>query len=98
MSDLYDNQGNHLGALGADFLPSYDIGGAFWEMTHPGQVQQEYSAVGKEPPPMSEIITGAASQVVEQTGQKVASIVTDATKYIVIAGVAYLAWQLFKGK
>ena len=101
MSRVFDRRGNYLG----DFDPAETIGGDIWEFLHPGQVQDEYSAVGKEPPTITEIMSGDISQAsdiagqnIQQAAQNVVSAVTGLTQYVIIGGALYLLYRLTKGK
>lgn len=73
-----------LSGLGI-FEPMGNFGGDIWELLHPGQVQQEYISVGKEPPSQAEIISGAASDALERAGEGAVSMIGSFKSYAVIA-------------
>jgi len=73
--------------LGAAFDPSESFGAEVYELLHPGRVQEEYRAVGKEAPSVSDIMTGAASAAaanVEKGAADLASGILSAGKWIIV--------------
>lgn len=87
---------NGVHGLGADDTRS--IGSALWEMLHPGQVQEEYKAVGKDAPSYSSIVGSAfddamtaayeGQQQVKEGAQKIAGAAQSLLPWIVIGAVA----------
>ncbi len=102
--NTYDQNGNPvgMGSMGADDTRS--IGAAFWEFTHPGQVQEEYKAVGKPPPSYAEIISNAAGdfftaaaegeQQLKEDAKVVASGAYSTLKIVAVIAVAIAAIYL----
>lgn len=85
-----------MDGLGADDTRS--IGAALWEMLHPGQVQEEYQAVGKDAPSYSSIVGSAfddamtaayeGQQQVKEGATKIAGAAQALLPWIVIGAVA----------
>lgn len=67
-----------------------NIGGSIWEFFHPYQVQEEYRAVGKEPPSLLNIMTTAADDVQEQAAEQAKKALKFSTTGLVVVGVAFL--------
>lgn len=107
-----DRNGTVYGLAGmkgmGQFVPWGSFGGDIWEFFNPGRVQDEYRAVGKEPPPMTEIISGAAADATERAAENIhAGVETtlmgaqQITKWVVVGLVAFAiiqGLQAVKGK
>lgn len=55
------------------------IGASIWEILHPAQVQEEYRALGQEPPAKIDIITGGISDVADTAATDIRNAADTAT-------------------
>jgi hypothetical protein len=92
---VFDQQGRYLGETDT---PGW--GASFYELTHPFTVQDEYAAVGKARPSVSEVVDSALTNISQSAGETIGSIQRTG-KLIVVAviviGVAYVATK-FTGR
>lgn len=116
-ANILDAQGNVVGRVdkkgklyglgeNREYIPWGSIGGDIWEFFNPGQVQQEYEMsgrIGAEPPPISEIMGGAAEDAtyravenIQEAGAAVAENAQVLGKWIVIGLVAYAIIQVMQ--
>ena len=73
------------------FDPSASFGAEIFELLHPGTVQEEYRAVGKEAPSIADIMTGAATaaaQNVEKGAADLAGGFLTVGKWVIVGAVA----------
>lgn len=83
-----DQDGNVLGGV-AQAADERSFGAALWELSHPGQVQDEYRAIGKVPPSYVDIWGFAMDDAMLAAEQGRQEIVEGAKK-AAFAGVGIL--------
>jgi len=84
---IFDQRGRYLGDVPPSLLEdSPSVGASLWEILHPFTVQDEFGAIGKEPPPVSEIIGSAAQNIETHAAAGVENFLS-AGKWAVIAVV-----------
>lgn len=70
----------------SSFVESF--GAALFELTHPFTVQAEYEAVGKTPPPVTEIMSQAVSDMETQASAGLTAGVTQLESTVKLVAVA----------